>query len=78
VKGIFQAAAIVYFAYGGFDNIATMVEETRNPSRDILLGVLGSMSIVTVIYCLMALSPSMIQNYKEMTQTCLTLLHFRV
>jgi len=62
VKGIFQAAAIVYFAYGGFDNIATMAEETRNPSRHILLGVLGSMSIITVIYCLMALSPSMIQK----------------
>ncbi|KAL9406748.1 hypothetical protein Peur_003720 [Populus x canadensis] len=57
IAGIFQAAAIVYFAYGGFDNIATMAEETRNPSRHILLGVLGSMSIITIIYCLMALSP---------------------
>ncbi|KAK4360853.1 hypothetical protein RND71_019805 [Anisodus tanguticus] len=62
-KGIFVAAAIVYFAYGGFDNIATMAEETKNPSKDIPLGLLGSMSIITVIYCLMALSLSMMQKY---------------
>ncbi|XVE67577.1 hypothetical protein DITRI_Ditri08aG0171500 [Diplodiscus trichospermus] len=64
-KGIFQAAAIVYFAYGGFDNIATMAEETKNPSRDIPLGLLGSMSIITVIYCLMALSLTLMQKYTD-------------
>ncbi|XP_059625720.1 cationic amino acid transporter 5-like [Cornus florida] len=64
-KGIFKAAAVVYFAYGGFDNIATMAEETRNPPRDIPLGLLGSMSIITVIYCLMALSLSAMQKYTE-------------
>ncbi|XP_041023623.1 cationic amino acid transporter 5 [Juglans microcarpa x Juglans regia] len=64
-KGVFQAAAIVYFAYGGFDNIATMAEETKNPSRDIPLGLLGSMSIITVIYCLMALSLAMMQKYTD-------------
>lgn len=64
-KGVFQAAAIVYFAYGGFDSIATMAEETKNPSRDIPLGLLGSMSIITVIYCLMALSLSMMQKYTD-------------
>ncbi|CAI9090682.1 OLC1v1025503C1 [Oldenlandia corymbosa var. corymbosa] len=64
-EGVFKAAAIVYFAYGGFDNIATMAEETRNPSRDIPLGLLGSMSLITVIYCLMALSLSMMQKYTD-------------
>jgi amino acid transporter len=64
-KGIFQSAAIVYFAYGGFDNVATMAEETKNPSRDIPLGLLGSMSIITVIYCLMALSLAMMQKYTD-------------
>ncbi|KAL6970714.1 Catabolite repression protein cat5 [Sarracenia purpurea var. burkii] len=64
-KGVFEAAAIVYFAYGGFDNIATMAEETRNPSRDIPIGLLGSMSIITVIYCLMALSLCMTQKYTD-------------
>uniref|UniRef100_A0ACD5VQ67 Uncharacterized protein n=1 Tax=Avena sativa TaxID=4498 RepID=A0ACD5VQ67_AVESA len=61
VPGVFRAAAIVYFAYGGFDSIATMAEETKNPSRDIPLGLLGSMSVITVIYCLMALVLSMMQ-----------------
>ncbi|CAH2041008.1 unnamed protein product [Thlaspi arvense] len=50
-KGIFQAAAVVYFAYGGFDNIATMAEETRNPSRDIPLGLLGSILLCCVPEC---------------------------
>ncbi|OEL12940.1 Cationic amino acid transporter 5 [Dichanthelium oligosanthes] len=63
VPGVFRAAAIVYFAYGGFDNIATMAEETKNPSRDIPLGLLGSMSAITVIYCVMALVLSMMQPY---------------
>lgn len=63
VPGVFRAAAIVYFAYGGFDNIATMAEETKNPSRDIPLGLLGSMSVITVIYCVMALVLSMMQPY---------------
>ncbi|KAL9314787.1 hypothetical protein ACSQ67_020239 [Phaseolus vulgaris] len=59
------AAAILYFAYGGFDSIATMAEETKNPSRDIPIGLIGSMSMITVIYCLMALSLSMMQKYTE-------------
>ncbi|CAO2205186.1 unnamed protein product [Urochloa humidicola] len=63
VQGVFRAAAIVYFAYGGFDNIATMAEETKNPSRDIPLGLLGSMSAITAIYCVMALVLSMMQPY---------------
>ncbi|KAL4578182.1 hypothetical protein LXL04_014301 [Taraxacum kok-saghyz] len=65
VEGVFRAAAIVYFGYGGFDTIATMAEETKNPSRDIPLGLLGSMSIITVIYCLMALSLSMMAKYTD-------------
>uniref|UniRef100_A0A0D6QVW2 Cationic amino acid transporter C-terminal domain-containing protein n=1 Tax=Araucaria cunninghamii TaxID=56994 RepID=A0A0D6QVW2_ARACU len=67
-RGVFRAAAVVYFAYGGFDAIATMAEETKNPSRDIPLGLLGSMSAITVIYCLMALSLCLMQNYKELDE----------
>ncbi|XP_021758714.1 cationic amino acid transporter 5 isoform X2 [Chenopodium quinoa] len=65
VKGIFQAAAIIYFAYGGFDTIANLAEETRNPAVDIPIGLLGSMSCIIVIYCLMALSLSMMQPYSS-------------
>nr|VDD14912.1 unnamed protein product [Brassica oleracea] len=62
---VFRAAAVVYFAYTGFDSIATMAEETKNPSKDIPIGLLGSMSIITVIYCLMALALSMMQKYTD-------------
>ncbi|GJN06405.1 hypothetical protein PR202_ga24134 [Eleusine coracana subsp. coracana] len=65
VPGVFRAAAIVYFAYGGFDNIATMAEETQDPARDIPLGLLGSMSAITAIYVVMALVLSMMQPYAE-------------
>lgn len=64
-EGVFRAAAVVYFAYTGFDSIATMAEETKNPSKDIPIGLLGSMSIITVIYCLMALALSMMQKYTD-------------
>lgn len=64
-EGIFEAAAVVYFAYGGFDSIATMAEETKNPPRDIPIGLLGSMSIITIIYCLMALSLCVMQPYTD-------------
>lgn len=63
VPGVFRAAAVVYFAYGGFDSIANMAEETNNPSRDIPVGLIGSMSVITAIYCTMALVLSMMQPY---------------
>ncbi|KAJ8626794.1 hypothetical protein MRB53_020101 [Persea americana] len=65
-KGVFRASSVVYWAYTGFDLIATMAEETKNPARDIPIGLVGSMSIITVIYCIMALGLSMMQKYSEM------------
>ncbi|KAL3722111.1 hypothetical protein ACJRO7_034466 [Eucalyptus globulus] len=67
-KGVFQAAAVVYFGYTGFDSISNMAEETKNPSKDIPIGLLGSMSIITVTYCLMALVLSMLQKYNELDE----------
>ncbi|XP_021764667.1 cationic amino acid transporter 8, vacuolar [Chenopodium quinoa] len=64
-KGVFQAAAVVYWSYTGFDMVATMAEETKKPSRDIPIGLVGSMSIITVIYCLMSLTLTMMQKYTE-------------
>ncbi|KAF4379078.1 hypothetical protein F8388_022165 [Cannabis sativa] len=46
-KGIFEAAAIVYMSYVGFDMVAPMAEETKQPSRDISIGLVGSMSMIT-------------------------------
>ncbi|OIW06046.1 hypothetical protein TanjilG_29802 [Lupinus angustifolius] len=65
VKGVFRSAAVVYWSYTGFDMVATMAEETKNPARDIPIGLIGSMSMITVIYCLMALALVMMQKYTE-------------
>jgi APA family basic amino acid/polyamine antiporter len=48
--GIHQGAAIVFFAYIGFDAISTAAEETRNPQRNLPLGILGGLAICTIIY----------------------------
>ncbi len=52
--GIRAGAAIVFFAYIGFDAVSTLAEETRNPKRDLPIGILGSLAICTVIYMIVA------------------------
>jgi basic amino acid/polyamine antiporter, APA family len=49
-KGIHQGAAIVFFAYIGFDAISTAAEETKNPQRNLPIGILGGLAICTIIY----------------------------
>ncbi len=53
-NGIVPAAALVFFTYIGFDTATTTAEETRNPQRDVPVGVLGSLALGTVIYCAVA------------------------
>lgn len=62
-KGVFNGAAMVYLSYIGYDAVSTMAEEVKNPVKDILIGVSGSVIIVTVLYCLMAASMSMLMPY---------------
>lgn len=52
--GVFMGAFLVFFAYVGFEIISTTAEETKNPSRDLPIGILGSLTICTVIYILVA------------------------
>jgi APA family basic amino acid/polyamine antiporter len=54
-KGISSAAAIIFFAYIGFDAVSTAAEETRNPQRDMPIAMMASLGICTVIYILTAL-----------------------
>jgi APA family basic amino acid/polyamine antiporter len=49
-RGIHQGAAIVFFAYIGFDAISTAAEETKNPQRSLPIGILGGLAICTIIY----------------------------
>jgi APA family basic amino acid/polyamine antiporter len=55
-RGVMAAAAIVFFAFYGFDAVATSAEETRNPGRDLTIGIIGSMAISTTIYILVAVA----------------------
>ncbi len=53
-SGISQAAAIIFFAYIGFDGVSTVAQEARNPARGMPIGILGSLGICTVLYVLMS------------------------
>ncbi|HEV7909381.1 MAG TPA: amino acid permease, partial [Pseudonocardiaceae bacterium] len=55
VLGLLSAASLVFFAFIGFDVVATTAEETRNPQRAVPRGILGSLAIVTVLYVAVSL-----------------------
>ncbi|HMI41066.1 MAG TPA: amino acid permease [Sphingomicrobium sp.] len=52
--GVMAAAAIIFFAFYGFDAIATAAEEAKNPDRDLAIGIVGSMVICVIIYMVVA------------------------
>lgn len=64
-SGIIRAAAIVFFAYIGFDAVSTAAQETKNPKRDMPIGILGSLIICTILYVLFAHVMLGLANYKE-------------
>jgi APA family basic amino acid/polyamine antiporter len=65
--GIFAGAAIVFFAFIGFDIVATAAEETRNPKRDLPRGIIGSLVICTVLYVAVSLVVVGMQNYTQLS-----------
>lgn len=67
VEGIFTAAAVVFFAFIGFDVVATAAEETRNPQRDMPRGILGSLLICTVLYVAVSIVVTGMQKYTRLT-----------
>jgi len=54
IMGILGAAGVVFFAYIGFDAVSTAAQEAKNPSRDMPIGILGSLVICTILYVLFA------------------------
>jgi APA family basic amino acid/polyamine antiporter len=61
--GVMAAAAIIFFAFYGFDAISTAAEETKNPGRDLSIGIVGSMVGCTLIYMVVALAAVGALNY---------------
>jgi APA family basic amino acid/polyamine antiporter len=64
--GIHQGAAIVFFAYIGFDAISTAAEETINPQRNLPLGILGGLGICTLIYVIVGFVLTGMVRYQEL------------
>jgi APA family basic amino acid/polyamine antiporter len=64
--GIHQGAAIVFFAYIGFDAISTAAEETRNPQRNLPIGILGGLAVCTIIYVVVGLVITGMVPYTEL------------
>jgi APA family basic amino acid/polyamine antiporter len=64
--GVLAGASIVFFAFIGFDIVATTAEETRNPQRDLPRGIFGSLAIVTVLYIGTALVITGMQPYQKL------------
>ena len=66
VYGLLAAASLVFFAFIGFDVVATTAEETRDPQRALPRGILGSLAIVTVLYVAVSLVLTGMVNYREL------------
>jgi APA family basic amino acid/polyamine antiporter len=73
--GIHQGAAIVFFAYIGFDAISTAAEETLNPRRNLPIGILGGLGICTLIYIIVGLVLTGMVPYQELGKTADPLAH---
>jgi APA family basic amino acid/polyamine antiporter len=66
VTGIFTGAALVFFAFIGFDIVATTAEEARNPQRDLPIGILASLVITTILYILASIVFTGVVPYQEL------------
>ena len=66
--GTFAGAAVIFFAYIGFDAVSTVAEETRRPSRDLPIGIIASLIICTVIYIIVAAVFTGMMSYEELSK----------
>src|SRR6478736_1851991 len=67
IAGIVTAAALVFFAFIGFDVVATAAEETKNPQRDLPRGIFGSLAICTVLYVAVSLVVTGMVKYDQIS-----------
>ena len=66
-SGVVTGAAVIFFAYIGFDAVSTAAQEAKNPQRDMPMGILGSLAICTVLYILVAGIMVGLVDYKLLT-----------
>jgi APA family basic amino acid/polyamine antiporter len=65
-SGILRGAGVIFFAYIGFDAVSTAAQEAKNPQRDMPIGILGSLSISTILYILVAIVLTGIVSYTQL------------
>jgi len=65
-NGVLAGAAAIFFAYLGFDSVATAAEETKNPNRNLPIGIIGSLLICSILYVLVSLALTGIVDYKQL------------
>ena len=65
-RGIHQGAAIVFFAYIGFDAISTAAEETKNPQRNMPIGIMGGLAVCTLIYVIVGAVATGLVPYRQL------------
>jgi APA family basic amino acid/polyamine antiporter len=67
--GVSVGAATIFFAYVGFDAVATAAEETKNPNRDLPIGIIGSIIICAILYITVSLVLTGITHYSELNNS---------
>jgi len=67
VDGVFRGAAIIFFAYVGFEAVSTAAAEAKNPSKDVPIGILGALFICTLIYMAVAAVMTGVVPYMELS-----------
>ena len=68
VTGVLVAAAVVFFAYSGFEAVANLGEETENPGRDMPRGLIGTLAICTVLYILVCIVLTGMVDYRDLSE----------
>jgi APA family basic amino acid/polyamine antiporter len=68
-QGVMAAAAIIFFAFYGFDAVSTAAEETKNPKRDLKIGIVGSMVLCTFLYMVVAAAALGGSRYQDLANS---------
>ncbi len=70
LQGILRASTVIFFAYLGFEDIANLVEETKNPERNIPKALILSVAITVIIYVFVALSAVSLADWQDLRASC--------